>query len=127
MLFSLKLQRNDRKNAPAVAPAKGKLGKRLYFHRTVEMKQPHIITEPLKIIEKANVPQQQAAAPCPCIVRKAKGWRGSFFRKPSPKVHTSNRFTSFLYVMTRKAAPSPSMKAMRGRNTGQMSPARKTV
>ena len=31
MLFSLKLQRNDRKNAPAVAPAKGKTGKKAVF------------------------------------------------------------------------------------------------
>ena len=66
MLFSLKLQRDNRQNALAVAPAdaeepgkkphkqnalfmdpaKGEAGKRLYFHRTVEMKQPHAITEP---------------------------------------------------------------------------------
>ncbi|WP_302552786.1 hypothetical protein [uncultured Bilophila sp.] len=45
MLFSLKLQRDNRQNALAVSPAKGEAGKRLYFHRTVEMKQPHAITE----------------------------------------------------------------------------------
>ena len=31
MLFSLKLQRDNRKNALAVDPAEGKTGKRLYF------------------------------------------------------------------------------------------------
>ena len=31
MLFSLKLQRDNRKNALAVDPAKGKTGKKLYF------------------------------------------------------------------------------------------------
>ena len=31
MLFSLKLQRDNRKNALAVDPARGKLEKRLYF------------------------------------------------------------------------------------------------
>ena len=49
MLFSLKFQRDNRKNALAVDPAEGKTGKRLYFHRTVEMKQPHTITEPCLI------------------------------------------------------------------------------
>ena len=63
----------------------------------------------------------------PLHCEEGKRLEGLLFRGPLPKVHTSNRFTSFLYVMTRKAAPSPSMKAMRGRNTGQMSPARKTV
>ena len=44
--FFLKLQRDNRKNALAVDPAKGKTGKKLYFHRTMEMKQLHAITEP---------------------------------------------------------------------------------
>ena len=48
MLFSLKIQRDNRQNALTVDPAKGKTGKRPYFHRTVEMKQPHTITEPKK-------------------------------------------------------------------------------
>ena len=47
MLFSLKFQRDNRQNALAVDPAKGKTGeKRLYFHRTIEMKQLHTMTEP---------------------------------------------------------------------------------
>ncbi len=46
MLFFLKLQRDNRKNALAVDPAKGKTGKKLYFHRTMEMKQLHAITKP---------------------------------------------------------------------------------
>ena len=46
MLFSLKLQRDNRKNALAVDPAKGKTGKKaVFFIRTVEMKQPHTIPE----------------------------------------------------------------------------------
>ena len=53
--FFLKLQRDNRQNPLAVDPAKGKIGKRLYFHSTVEMKQPHTLTEPQKIIKKANI------------------------------------------------------------------------
>ena len=49
MLFSLELQRDNRQNVLAVAPTKGKTGKKLYFHYTVEMKQPHTITEPIEI------------------------------------------------------------------------------
>ena len=49
--FSLKLQRDKRKNALTVDPPKGKTRKKLYFfYRTVEMKQPHTITEPIKSI-----------------------------------------------------------------------------
>ena len=44
--FFLKLQRDNRQNPLAVDPAKGKIRKRLYFHSTVEMKQPHTLTEP---------------------------------------------------------------------------------
>ncbi len=41
--FSLKFQRDNRQNALALYSAKKKTGeKRLYFHRTIEMKQPHI-------------------------------------------------------------------------------------
>jgi hypothetical protein len=40
--FSLKPQRDSRKNALAVAHAKGKLEKRLYFSPALcEIKQPH--------------------------------------------------------------------------------------
>ena len=46
MLFSLKRQRHNRQNTLAVDPAEGKTGKRLYFHRTVEMRQPHAMTGP---------------------------------------------------------------------------------
>ena len=47
MLFSLKLQRDNRQNALAVDPAKRKTGeKSCIFHRTVKMNQPHTITEP---------------------------------------------------------------------------------
>ena len=50
--FSLKLQRDNRKNALAVDPAKGKNWKKdCIFHRTVEMKQPHTITEPINILK----------------------------------------------------------------------------
>ncbi len=39
MLFSLKLQRDNRKNTLAVAPAKGKTGEKgCIFHRTAEKK-----------------------------------------------------------------------------------------
>ena len=41
MLFSLKLQRDNRQNALAMNSAKGEtLRKSLHFHRTVEIKQP---------------------------------------------------------------------------------------
>ncbi|WP_308770945.1 hypothetical protein, partial [uncultured Bilophila sp.] len=47
MLFSLKFQRDNRQNTLALYSAKKKTGeKRLYFHRTIEMKQPHTMTEP---------------------------------------------------------------------------------
>ena len=47
MLFSLKFQRDNRQNALALYSAKRKTEeKRLYFHRTIEMKQPHAMTEP---------------------------------------------------------------------------------
>ena len=47
MLFSLKRQRDNRKKALTVHPATGKTGKKaLFFHRTVEMKQLHALTEP---------------------------------------------------------------------------------
>ena len=47
MLFPLKLQRDNRKKALAVDPAEGKNGEKgSTFHRTVEMEQPHTITEP---------------------------------------------------------------------------------
>ena len=50
--FSLKLQRDNRKNALAVDPAKGKNWKKgCIFHRTVELKQPHTITEPINNTE----------------------------------------------------------------------------
>ena len=47
--FSLKLQRDNRQNALAVDPAKGKNGEKgCIFHRTVEMKQPHTMTQPFE-------------------------------------------------------------------------------
>ena len=47
MPFSLKFQRDNRKNALALYSAKRKTEeKRLYFHRTIEMKRPHTMTEP---------------------------------------------------------------------------------
>ena len=46
MLFFLETPKDNRKKALAVDPAKGKTGKSSIFHRTVEMKQPHTITEP---------------------------------------------------------------------------------
>ena len=46
MLFSLKLQRDNRKNALAVDPAKAKNRKNYIFHYTMEIKQPQTITEP---------------------------------------------------------------------------------
>ena len=52
MLFSLKFQRDNRQNALALYSAKRKTGeKRLYFHRTIEMKQPHTMTEPFHLEE----------------------------------------------------------------------------
>ncbi|WP_337430634.1 hypothetical protein, partial [Bilophila sp.] len=54
MLFSLKFHRDNRQNALAVDPAKGKTGEKgSIFHRTVEMKQPQTLTEPL---EKGSLP-----------------------------------------------------------------------
>lgn len=59
------------------------------------------------------------------------GGEGATFFKRGPPLpnflHASSRFTSFRYVITKNTAARPSMKAMRGRNTDQMSPARKTV
>jgi len=62
MLFPLKPQGNNRQNALAVDPAKGKTGKRLYFHRTVEMKQPHAITGPRRKKPPFVVGSQRGAA-----------------------------------------------------------------
>ena len=47
--FFLKLQRDNRKNALTVDPSRGKLEKKLYFYRTVEMEQPHTIAEPYSL------------------------------------------------------------------------------
>ena len=58
MSDSLKFQRGNRKNVLAVDPAKGKTGEKgCIFHRTVEMKQPQTITEPIKkpAIEYGNL------------------------------------------------------------------------
>ena len=52
MLFSLKLQKDNRKNVLTVDPAKGK---KSVFHRAVEMKQPHIITEPIFRLHKLGI------------------------------------------------------------------------
>ena len=46
MLFLLKPERNNRQKASAVDSTKGNAEKRLYFHSTIEMKQPHTMTEP---------------------------------------------------------------------------------
>ena len=43
--FFLEVQRDHRKNALTLDPAKGKT-KSSIFYRTVEMKQPHTLTEP---------------------------------------------------------------------------------
>ena len=52
MPFSLKFQRDNRQNALALYSAKRKTEeKRLYFHRTIEMKQPHTMTEPFHLEE----------------------------------------------------------------------------
>ena len=48
--FSLKFHRDNRQNALALYSAKRKTEKRLYFHRAVDMKQPHPLTEPSKTI-----------------------------------------------------------------------------
>ena len=46
-VFFLKFQRNNQQNALAMDSAKGKiLRESLHFHRVVEMKQPHTMTEP---------------------------------------------------------------------------------
>ena len=51
MLFSLKFQRNNQQNALAMDSAKGESCiKRLHFHRVMDMKQPHTMTEPKRII-----------------------------------------------------------------------------
>ena len=47
--FFLKLQRNNRKNALTVDPSRGKLEKSYIFYRTVEMEQPHTMTEPYSL------------------------------------------------------------------------------
>ena len=47
--FFLKFQRNDRQNALAIG-SRESWRKRLYFHRAVDMKQPHPLTEPSKTI-----------------------------------------------------------------------------
>ena len=65
MLFPLKLQRNNRQNALAAEPAKGKTGKKLYFHRTVKLKQPH-----------TNRAKKEAA--CPTTQRRC---RDAFLRQ----------------------------------------------
>ena len=54
MLFSLKLQRDNRKNALSVAPAKGKTGKKAVFYRTVEMKQLYITEPNILLMEAVN-------------------------------------------------------------------------
>ena len=55
--FSLKFQRDNRQNALAVDSAEGKNGEKgCIFHRTVEMKQPHIIIQEGCIIRKWLMP-----------------------------------------------------------------------
>ena len=73
MLFSLKFQRDNRKNALAVDSAKGKTGKSLYFHHAVEIKQPHATIGLLKrmsgihlaipVFSKGYRPKQGKVAP----------------------------------------------------------------
>ena len=46
MLFPLKFQRNNRKNALAMGSAKGEILKNLHFHCVADMKQPYAMTEP---------------------------------------------------------------------------------
>ena len=73
MLYSLKLQRDNRQNALAVDPAKGKIGKKAVFspHHTVEMKQPHTITEPSFIKCLRRIHQAcQARFFCPSCCRQ---------------------------------------------------------
>ena len=65
--FSLKLQRNNRKNALTVDPATGKTEKSSIFYRTVEMKQPHTLTEPLLFLAIAGKPCLPQCGPCPFL------------------------------------------------------------
>ena len=58
MPFSLKFQRNNQKNDSAMNPLRGKLEKRLHFHRAVEMKQPHTMTEPRKTFSGMEPPKK---------------------------------------------------------------------
>ena len=58
MPFSLKFQRNNQKNGSAMNLLRGKLEKRLYFHRAVEIKQPHTMTEPRKTFSDMEPPKK---------------------------------------------------------------------
>ena len=67
MLFFLKLQMDNRKNALTVYPATGKTEKSSIFYRTVEMKQPHTLTEPLLFLAIAGKPCLPQCGPCPFL------------------------------------------------------------
>ena len=56
MLFSLKFQRANQKNALTVDSAKGKTGEKgCILYRVVAMKQPHAMAEPLR---KSSLPRR---------------------------------------------------------------------
>ena len=106
MLFPLKLQRNNRQNALAVDPAKGKTGKRLYFHRTVEMRQPHAMTgprrkKPLFVVGSQRGPPYMGELRCRLIL-KSGGYGFPLIRAHRQAAASARR--SFLHNIRHVAA-----------------------
>ena len=99
MLFSLKLQRDNWENTLAVDPAKGKTGKKLYFHRTMEMKQPHTITEPyFKTVLNFRLIQQSEVVHLPLFqrsIRCREYGRTSSAEKSTPRKRLMLYFLKF--------------------------------
>ena len=118
MLFSLKLQRDNWENTLAVDPAKGKTGKKLYFHRTMEMKQPHTITEPyFKTVLNFRLIQQSEVVHLPLFqrnIRCREGGRTSSavkgtLRQRLKALRLARLRCSRLRFAGHLAAPRPSM------------------
>ena len=92
MLFSLKLQRDNRKNTLAVDPAKGKNGEKAVFspHHTVEMKQPYPLAEPFKKGNGNGLPWQG-------VGERAAGRRNGFWGRRIGALDEKRRRFAFFH------------------------------
>ena len=81
-------------------PPRGKLGKRLYVHSAVEMKQPHTMTEPRK---KASTVFYGSVIVPGCFVYTAQ-WKYSFFRFFPWRNLWLRHFVGYSFGISRKKA-----------------------